>query len=44
MNDNLNPDAENLNTTDKDIERALRPIAFEDLDLAFYLSNNRSPS
>ena len=30
MNDNLNPDGENLNTTDKDIERALRPIAFED--------------
>ena len=30
MNDNLNPDGENLNITDKDIERALRPIAFED--------------
>jgi Holliday junction DNA helicase RuvB len=30
MNDNLNPDGENLNTTDKEIERALRPIAFED--------------
>jgi Holliday junction DNA helicase RuvB len=30
MNDNLNPEGENLNTTDKDIERALRPIAFED--------------
>ena len=30
MNDNLNPDGENLNTTDKDVERALRPIAFED--------------
>lgn len=30
MNDNLNPDAENLNTTDKEIERALRPVAFDD--------------
>src|SRR3954469_6860674 len=30
MNDNLNPESENLNTTDKEIERALRPIAFED--------------
>lgn len=30
MNDNLNPDSDNLNTTDKEIERALRPIAFED--------------
>lgn len=30
MNENLNPDGENLNVTDKEIERALRPIAFED--------------
>lgn len=30
MNDNLNPESENLNTTDKEIERALRPIIFED--------------
>ena len=30
MNDNLNPEGENLNVTDKEIERALRPIAFED--------------
>jgi len=30
MNDNLNPDGENLSTTDKEIERALRPIAFDD--------------
>ncbi len=30
MNDNLNPESENLNTTDKEIERALRPIVFDD--------------
>lgn len=30
MNVNLNPDEENLTPTDKDVERALRPIAFDD--------------
>jgi holliday junction DNA helicase RuvB len=30
MNDNLNPHEENLSITDKEIERALRPIAFDD--------------
>jgi Holliday junction DNA helicase RuvB len=30
MNENLDAGSENLNTTDKEIERALRPIAFED--------------
>jgi Holliday junction DNA helicase RuvB len=30
MNSNLDASEENLNTSDKDIERALRPIAFED--------------
>ena len=30
MNTNLDASEENLNTSDKDIERALRPIAFED--------------
>lgn len=30
MNSNLDSSEENLNTSDKDIERALRPIAFED--------------
>lgn len=30
MNENLDPDSENLNSTDKDIERALRPIEFDD--------------
>lgn len=30
MNTNLNPDDENKNTSDKEIDRALRPIAFED--------------
>lgn len=30
MNENLNPEEENLSVTDKEIERALRPIAFDD--------------
>jgi len=30
MNENLDPDSENLSSTDKDIERALRPIEFDD--------------
>jgi Holliday junction DNA helicase RuvB len=30
MNANLDPNEENLSTTDKDVERALRPIAFDD--------------
>jgi Holliday junction DNA helicase RuvB len=30
MNSNLDASEENLNTSDKDIERALRPVAFED--------------
>jgi Holliday junction DNA helicase RuvB len=30
VNDNLNPDEENLSTSDKDLERALRPVAFDD--------------
>jgi Holliday junction DNA helicase RuvB len=30
MNENLNPESENLNTSDKEIERALRPIEFND--------------
>lgn len=30
MNVNLNPDEENLSPTDKDVERALRPIVFDD--------------
>jgi Holliday junction DNA helicase RuvB len=30
MNNNLDPSEENLNQSDKDIERALRPVAFED--------------
>jgi len=30
MNENLDPNAERLSNTDRDIERALRPQAFED--------------
>ncbi len=30
MNENLDPDSENLSTSDKDIERALRPLEFDD--------------
>ncbi|MFO0357940.1 MAG: Holliday junction branch migration DNA helicase RuvB [Sphingobacteriaceae bacterium] len=30
MNENLDPDSENLSTSDRDIERALRPIQFDD--------------
>src|ERR1700743_3321380 len=30
MNTNLDANEENLSSTDKDVERALRPIAFED--------------
>jgi holliday junction DNA helicase RuvB len=30
MNENLNANEENLNSSDKEIERALRPIAFDD--------------
>lgn len=30
MNENLDPDSENLSSTDKDIERALRPLEFDD--------------
>lgn len=30
MNENLNPSDENLSPTDKDVERALRPIIFDD--------------
>jgi holliday junction DNA helicase RuvB len=30
MNDNLNPDSENLSTSDKELERALRPLEFDD--------------
>lgn len=30
MNENLDPDSENLSTSDRDIERALRPIEFDD--------------
>jgi len=30
VNENLNPSEENLSPTDKDVERALRPIAFDD--------------
>jgi len=30
MNSNLDPSEENLSATDKDVERALRPIAFDD--------------
>lgn len=30
MNSNLDPSEEKLSTTDKDVERALRPIAFDD--------------
>ncbi len=30
MNDNLNPDNENLSSSDKELERALRPIEFDD--------------
>src|SRR3954469_18560769 len=30
MNDNLNPESENLNTTDKELEKALRPVEFND--------------
>jgi Holliday junction DNA helicase RuvB len=30
MNANLDPNEENLSTTDKDVERALRPVAFDD--------------
>ena len=30
MNENLNPESENLNTSDKEIERALRPLEFND--------------
>lgn len=30
MNANLDPAEENLNATDKDVERALRPVAFDD--------------
>jgi holliday junction DNA helicase RuvB len=30
MNSNLNPDDENLSPTDKEVERALRPVAFDD--------------
>jgi len=30
MNVNLNPDEENLSPTDKEVERALRPVAFDD--------------
>ncbi|MDO8998729.1 MAG: Holliday junction branch migration DNA helicase RuvB [Bacteroidota bacterium] len=32
MNENLDPDGENLNITDKEIERALRPLAFTDFN------------
>ena len=30
MNENLDPDSENLSSTDKEIERALRPLEFDD--------------
>ena len=30
MNDNLNPESEHLNSTDKDIEKVLRPNRFGD--------------
>ncbi|MBP9069558.1 MAG: Holliday junction branch migration DNA helicase RuvB [Bacteroidia bacterium] len=30
MNENLDPESENLSSTDKDIERALRPLEFDD--------------
>ncbi|MCE3229963.1 MAG: ruvB [Bacteroidetes bacterium] len=30
MNANLDPNEENLSTTDKEVERALRPVAFDD--------------
>ena len=30
MNENLNPESENLNISDKEIERALRPLEFND--------------
>ncbi|MBU0696138.1 MAG: AAA family ATPase, partial [Bacteroidetes bacterium] len=30
MNENLDPNAENLNSTDKEIEKVLRPQEFED--------------
>lgn len=30
MNENLDPDSENLSSTDKELERALRPIEFDD--------------
>lgn len=30
MNENLDPDSENLSSSDKEIERALRPIEFDD--------------
>ncbi len=30
MNENLDPEGENLSSTDKDIERALRPLEFDD--------------
>lgn len=30
MNENLDPDSENLSASDRDIERALRPIEFDD--------------
>jgi Holliday junction DNA helicase RuvB len=32
MNENLDPDSENLSTSDKELERALRPLQFEDFD------------
>ena len=30
MNENLDPEGENLSSTDKEIERALRPLEFDD--------------
>ncbi|MFC3560095.1 hypothetical protein [Pedobacter jamesrossensis] len=36
MNENLDPEASNLTPTDRDIERVLRPQAFEDFN-KFYL-------
>lgn len=39
-NDNLNPDADNLSSNEKDIERALRPSAFDDFTGQYKIIEN----
>jgi Holliday junction DNA helicase RuvB len=44
MNENLDPDSENLSTSDRDIERALRPIQFDDLRVFVAAAKQRQES